>query len=666
MYHAGKDDEALAIAREAEEKMDCCQKEYCQRIPSVEYEIRYIISRLFLKKEDTENARKYAELLKEYDEGEQLDFWQKGQMLLLRGDLLFAEEEYETAKDIYITASSYWREYHEAVKENVKTTVGFQLRDGKITRDTVNRLWHVKTFYYYLYALLRKAKTKCEGRLGESFCDPAGEYKYVYKMCIEGVKEEVYRPVAEAFMFRAMDKMLEFGKEAQWKGIDGQEILSFLCQLITYGKEKNLNMDRQYEVLADAFCHCDLYLLPIALAFLQEAENCWLDIYQYLKQKIDEGMVILPCNRYLIGYMWMRMGCYEEACLWLDAIPEEAPRYKDAKHCSLFCHAMCACHDKEKEKFSEAMEELEAIKRKGDEAWGGMLKRRYQELAGSVSDVLQMMPDRFYLQEEAQRALNVLKITADQSAYFSLNDKVKENFWVTAKEIRDAYYKWNERIPGKEAMKDRWEDRAAAMKELTVCGMTWQVSFAEVEEELYTVFRRIYDNCTDEEEKQKIAERIIEFWRMEYEKTDLERLSLENLQMLRKTELATGRALFPRLEEELAIRLDDKEILHEFFRNIPKYSEMDDWKKQSRSRIIEIKDIFDRLLVQDVNEWKEDFKRWISEEMWLVDHMEFFKKPETLDMQKKRPLYEVYCQYQIEFKESSRERWVENIKKCEA
>lgn len=493
MYHAGKDDEALAIAREAEEKMDYCQKEYCQRIPSVEYEIRYIISRLFLKKEDTENARKYAELLKEYDEGEQLDFWQKGQMLLLRGDLLFAEEEYETAKDIYITASSYWREYHEAVKENVKTTVGFQLRDGKITRDTVNRLWHVKTFYYYLYALLRKAKTKCEGRLGESFCDPAGEYK-----------------------------------------------------------------------------------------------------------------------------------------------------------------------------FSEAMEELEAIKRKGDEAWGGMLKRRYQELAGSVSDVLQMMPDRFYLQEEAQRALNVLKITADQSAYFSLNDKVKENFWVTAKEIRDAYYKWNERIPGKEAMKDRWEDRAAAMKELTVCGMTWQVSFAEIEEELYTVFRRIYDNCTDEEEKQKIAERIIEFWRMEYEKTDLERLSLENLQMLRKTELATGRALFPRLEEELAIRLDDKEILHEFFRNIPKYSEMDDWKKQSRSRIIEIKDIFDRLLVQDVNEWKEDFKRWISEEMWLVDHMEFFKKPETLDMQKKRPLYEVYCQYQIEFKESSRERWVENIKKCEA
>lgn len=523
----------------------------------------------------------------------------------------------------------------------------------------------MKTFYYYLYALLGKAETKYEGNLWERCYIPAVEYQDIYEMCIEGVKEEVYRPVAEGFMFRAIDRMLEFGKEAQWKGINSQEILSFLCQMIVYGKEKNLNMDRQYEVLADAFCHCDLYLLSTALAFLKEAENCWLDIYQYLKQKVDEGMVILPCNRYLIGYMWMRMGCYEEACLWLDAVPEKATRYEYAKLCGLFCHAMCARHDKEKEKFSEAMAELETLKRKGDEAWGGMLKRMYQELTGSVSDVLQMMPGRFYLQEEAQRYLNVLKMTADQGAYLSLNDRAKENFWIAAKEIRGAYYKWNERIPGKEDVKDRWEDRAAAMKELTAGGMTWQVSFAEIEEELYTVFRRIYDTCTDEEEKQKIAERIAEFWRMEYEKTDLKRLSIENLQMLRKTELVTGRALFPRLEEELAIRLDDKEILHEFFRKIPKYSEIDDWKKLPRPREMEIKDIFDRLLVQDVDEWAEDFKRWISGEMWLVGHMEFFKEPETLDMPQKRPVYEVYCQYQMKFKESSRVRWVENIKKCE-
>lgn len=691
LYHAGRDQKALEYAKKGEAILEKYKKEANQSMPDVHSELCYILARISLKKKDTETAKRYVKLLEVFQEEEQPDFWGKGRLLLLKGDLLFGEEDYEAARAAYDKAVLRWENYHEAILKSNRGVFGFSIRDGKVKRCSEERLWHIKSFYYYLYAIWQKAEAMRAGNLRDPKYSPSHtkkrealfpshpvsceeEYRCVFELCMEMVREEAYRSVADAFLFRTMDRLLESEQNAQWKNTwKSTDILALLCRLTAYCKKRKISMEKEYEVLADAFCTYDLSMMSFSPELMHENENCWIDIFEYLKQRIEEGMEIRQENKYLIGYLWFRLGCYKEAGLWFEqAAGRETLRGKAALLFGRFCHAMCAYRDGDREKLSETIAEIESDEEAPGHYGSSMLDGVYQELTENAAGLLRSVPDAFYIQESAQRYLHVLQIIAEQGEYQSLDDLRKEAFWSTAKKIRDAYYAGNksccvqkEGSTSQTAAVDSWEDRAAEMKGLTAGGMIWEIPFAEVEEKLFTLFRQVYMTCTVEEEKEKIAEQICGFWREEYRKIDLKRLSLENLRLLRETEQVTDRAMLPALAEELAIRLEDKGILHDFFRKVPEYAEKKDWKRLARARKMEIKEIFERLLAQETGEWAEDFRRWVSGELWIMAQMSCYKKIADFQTEEGRPVYEAYRQYQTEFKEKWREQWVERLRQCE-
>lgn len=668
LYHAGENTHAYAYAGEGEELLLQYRKESGQVIPNMEAEFEYILGRISLKRNELEAAKKYQNLLEKWNEQGHLDFWMKGQLMLLKGDILFAQKEYEAARDSYVVAIEYWENVDEQIENNVKP------------------------LFYNLYAVWQKGEVIRVGGLAERsngwrdsghtrfkkeidiYSFNSGtcreEYRYAFKICMEKAKEKEYRLLIERFLFRTMDRMLELGNQSGWDDWKYMDIFAFLCQMAGYCRKQNLNMDRELQIFTEAMCRYDLSRISTALYHALDSENYWIDIYEYMKKRLDEGMSILPCNKNAIGFLWLYFGCFEEAGLWFEQVLNEGDvrNYRKAKVYLLYSHAMCALRERDEEKLAELLTEIE--RRQGAEA--GYLdtyvtERLYPELTGDEWKLLEGEGPFITQQERAQRYLNVLQMVVVKGKYFSADKELKKRFWEKLRKVRKAYVEGNTVKKGQEDVLDTWEDRALALKRLTLNGMTWQVDYKDLDEIIFTLLRELYASCSNKADKQEVAGNILDFWREDYQRIDLKGISLENLLVLREVEEKCGCAPTPALVEEISVRMDNKELLHEFFREIPGYSCKTDWKMIDRRRKTEIKDIFNRLLDQDIAEWERDFRQWIGREenLWIMKDMDFFKDPETTaDDPEKSSLYEAYRDYMIRFTENSRRHFVENVQGC--
>ena len=667
LYHAGKDEDAYGFATEGKALLTQYKKESQQTIPNVEAELDYILGRISLKKSELKEAKEYQILLEQWEEQGHLDFWMKGQLMLLKGDILTAEKEYESARDIYSTAIRYW--------ESVCEQIGQRFEERK---------WHVKSLLYNLYAVWQKAEVmragnltgKCSGQADNGhtrFRDQIDvysfypgtcreEYRYVFKICMEKAEEKDYYPVIDSYVFQTMDRMLELGNQNSWNDWKYMDIFAFLCQMAGYCKKRNVNMDRQLQIFTEALCRYDLRGVAIALSLVPDMVNYWIDIYGYIKRQLDEGLAILPCNKLLIGRMWLYFGCFEEADWWFAQVMKEKEVYEEAKLYHLYSQAMCVLKEKDQKKLSGFLTEITELQ---DMNTGNIddyvLKTLYPELAGDEWKLLEKKGLPIVRQEQAQRYLHALKAIAGKKKYFSVDKELREKYWEKLEDVLKAYEKGN-------AVTDTWEERALALKDLTLNGMTWQMDYEDVNEEIFTIVRNLYDSCTAWEEKKEIAEQILDFWRKNYQSVNFKRLSIENLKMLSEVEKVCGCAPLPTLVEERSIRLNDKGILHDFFRKLPEYSCMKDWRNMDRKRKMEVKGIFDRLLAQNMDEWEGDFRRWLNgtENLWIVKDMEFFKEADVIaDDPEKYKLYEIYREYLIYFTENSRRHLAEKIRGCE-
>ena len=673
LYHAGEDEDAYRFAAEGKALLAQYKTESQQTIPSVEAELDYILGRIAFKRSDLEEAKEYQILLEQWKEQGHLDFWMKGQLMLLQGDLLLAEKEYVSARDIYSTAIHYW----ESVCEQMQ-------------RRFEERKWHVKSLFYNLYAVWQKAEAmrmgnltgQCSGQTDDGhtrFRDQIDvyhfypgtcreEYRYAFKICMEKAKEKDYASVIDSYVFRTMDRMLELGNQNRWNDWKYMDIFAFLCQMAGYCKKRNLNMDRQLQVFTEALCRYDLRGVAIALSLVPDMANYWIDIYGYIRKQMDAGIVILPCNKLLIGRMWMYFGCFEEADRWFVQIPEENEVHEEAKLYRLYSQAMCVLKEKDEKKLSGLLSEID--KRQSTDTGGideYMLKTLYPELTRDEWKILEKKGPMIVRQEQAQRYLHVLKAVSGEKKYFSVDQERREAYWGKLEKVRLAYEKGNTVIKGQEDVTDTWEDRALALKDLTSDGMTWQTDYKNLDEEIFAMIRELYDSCTTEEEKKEIAEHAMELWRNNYQNVNLKGLSVENLNMLSEVEKICGYAPLPALVEERSVRLNDKELLHDFFRKIPEYSCMEEWRSVDRKRKMEVKDIFDRLLAQNVDEWVSDLRNWLNgtENLWIVSEMNFFREAdETAEDPKKHKLYEIYQEYLMYFTENSRKQLAERIRGC--
>ena len=667
LYHAGKDEDAYKFATEGKVLLAQYKKESQQTIPNVEAELDYILGRISLKRRELKDAKEYQILLEQWEKEGHLDFWMKGQLMLLKGDILTAEEEYESARDIYSIAIRYW--------ESVCEQIGQRFEERK---------WHVKSLLYNLYAIWQKAEAmrtgnltgQCSGQADNGhtrFRDQIDvysfypgtcreEYRYAFQICMEKAKEKDYYPLIDSYAFRTMDRMLELGNQNRWNDWKYMDIFAFLCQLAGYCKKRDLHMDRQLQIFTEALCRYDLRGVAIALSLVPDMTNYWIDIYGYIKRQLDEGLVILPCNKLLIGRMWLYFGCFEEADRWFKQVVDDEIVREEAKLYHLYSQAMCVLKEKNEKMLSgllTEMDELQSTNTSNIDDY--VLKTLYPELTGDEWKILEHKGSPIVRQEQAQRYLHVLKAVAAKKKYFSVDKELREKYWEKLEDVCQAYEKGN-------TVTDTWEDRASALNALTLNGMTWRVDYEDVNEEIFTIVRNLYDSCTTWEEKKETAEHILDFWRKNYQTVNLKRLSMENLKMLSETEKVCGYAPLPALVEERSVRLNDKEILHDFFGKLPEYSSMEDWRNMDRKRKMEVMDIFDRLLAQDVDEWVGDFRKWLNgtENLWIVKDMDFFKEADvTADAPEKYKLYEIYREYLICFTENSRRHLAEKIQGCD-
>lgn len=375
------------------------------------------------------------------------------------------------------------------------------------------------------------------------------------------------------------------------------------------------------KAVSDALARCDLCGMMNKEFWKADLRT---QICFYLKERTDLENGILPCNKFGIGRVWLRLGCYEEACVWLEQIPKEEACYGEARVWLLFAKAMVMLFRKDREPLEKIKAELEMI---------------YQE------------------KEDAQRSLCILKGIVDQESYFTLEQRQREYFFKKLHEVWKAYAEGNKKQPkGKEAAVI-WEEQEADMRRLAKGGMTWQIDKNAVAEFIFTLCRRLYEAAEGEEEKGEVSQKTWTFWQEYYQDIPVEDLSTENLYMLWHLEDQFDSVLLPKLEGELCSRTGDKAILQKALEK----------EKKSRERTIEIQKIFERLLKEDMEKWGEDFRRWILREdrIWAAKYMEFFEDIEKIaDDPEKSVLYEVYRQYQITFKANWHRHWVERLNEC--
>lgn len=330
--------------------------------------------------------------------------------------------------------------------------------------------------------------------------------------------------------------------------------------------------------------------------------------------------------------------------------------------------AMCVLKKNDEKKLSGLLAEIDKLQRTNhDDVDEYMLKTLYPELTGDEWKILERKGPTIVRQEQAQRYLHALKAVSGEKEYFSVDKGRREAYWGKLEKVRHAYEKGNTVVKGQEDVTDTWEDRALALKDLTSDGMTWQIDYNNLNEEMFAMVRNLYDSCITEEEKKEIAEHALELWRNNYQNVNLKGLSVENLNMLSEAEKICGYAPLPSLVEERSVRLNEKELLHDFFRKIPEYSCMEDWRSVDRKRKMEVKDIFDRLLAQNVDEWVSDLRNWLNgtENLWIVRNINFFREEdETAEDPKRHKLYEICQEYLMYFIVNSRKQLAERIRGC--
>lgn len=649
-YHGGRDEEALKSVQKGWALLEVYEGEAEQEILDIQAEFSYIQARISLKRKEVEQARKYMEFLGEIGKKREHDPWMSGQLLLLAGDVLSAERKYKDARAVYSQAVSYWGEQQRGVEENLRRLLGFEIKDGTAKRGLAERKWHVKTFFYHIYGVWQRAELFEAGM--KECCQ---DYKKVFLLCIGKVFDEEYLPAAQDYMLRAMDKLLRLMDGSGWKD---EDVFEMLGRTISYCKGKGMETEWIMKAVSDALARCDLCGMMNKEFWKADLRT---QICFYLKERTDLENGILPCNKFGIGRVWLRLGCYEEAWVWLEQIPKEEACYGEARVWLLFAKAMVMLFRKDREPLEKIKAELEMIYQEKEDAFESLyLRRLYWEIMDDPTAVLKSYEKvRVSIkgQEDAQRSLCILKGIVDQESYFTLEQRQREYFFKKLHEVWKAYAEGNKKQPkGKEAAVI-WEEQAADMRRLAKGGMTWQIDKNAVAEFIFTLCHRLYEAAEGEEEKGEVSQKTWTFWQEYYQDIPVEDLSTENLYMLWHLEDQFDSVLLPKLEGELCSRTGDKAILQKALEK----------EKKSRERTIEIQKIFERLLKEDMEKWGEDFRRWILREdrIWAAKYMEFFEDIEKIaDDPEKSVLYEVYRQYQITFKANWHRHWVERLNEC--
>ncbi len=656
LYHGTRDEDALKAVREGFSLLEMYEGGTDQELLSIREEFTYIHARISLKREEISQARKYMELLTEQMKKGEKDPWMAGQLLLLAGDVLSAEKNYMEARKMYRMAEDYWREQKTGVEENLRWLVGFEIKDGVIKRGLDKRKWHVKTFFYQIYAAWQRA-----GIPGADMTHSCQGYITVFHFCMAklyDLKRDHYLPVAEEYMFRAVNKLLSLEKDAGWKD---EEVFDIFRRAVSYCEDKDMDAEWILEPAADAFAHYDLGSMMDGRFILLWQSDFWTCVLLYLKERPDLEKAVLPCNRLGIGTLWFRLGCYEEACVWLERARGEEPCYEEAGLRLLFAKAMILLFREDMEQLEEIKARLTQIYEEREYAFGSSyLERLYWEIMKKPEEAF-IMYERLRIsikgQEEAQRSLHILKMIAEQGSYYAMSERQRKYFFRRLKEVWQAYMEGSKEHPGGNDRIAFWKKQAEDMKRLAKGGMIWQTDKEDAAEYIFTVCRKISETARSREEREEVYKWSWDFWQENYPDIPAENLSMENLYMLQRLENRFGAVLLPKVEGELCRRTGDKIILLRALET----------GKESRDRTLAFMDIFEGLLEEELEKWGEDFRSWIvkDDHIWAAKDMKFFKEINKIqDDPKKAVLYEVYRQYQITFKENWHKHWMECLEEC--
>ncbi len=653
LYHSGKDEEALAVVQKGMQLLERREEETDVDAFGTKSEFLYILARIFLKKGEHERARTYMEILMELGKGREQDPWISGQLLLLEGDLQFGEKSYERAKTLYLRAIYYWAYQKADVKRTLKEIRLTEIKDGKLVRRINERKMDVKTYFYALYASWKNAELLEEG-MGDYRCYE--EYKAIFKRCMEKVSDEDYLPFAQTYMFQALEKVLCLAEQKGWKD---REVFEILCQAVSLCRKKDIKMERSIENFLRALSYYDLCDSMVQISSFW---NMWPYIYSCLKEYPDYENTILPFNRLGIGQMWIRLGCFEEACLWLARIEEHEPCYKEAHRLCLLARAMCLLYWEDEEQLEKTIEEIRCIYTGSTEAEQDPYSDNlYEEITGNPVPFLENYEKTgrgIAEQEEAYRSLHILKMIADQELYFSMNEQLRKYYFVRLAEVWDACVNGNKKDVKADQCRFTWEEQAAELKRLTKGGIIWKIDRADLEENIFNLCRCIWEQASGKEEKGDAEREIWNFWRKNYREIHMGGLSAKNFCMLQdiKNTRVFSYIPVPSLEAEIYRRTGDKSL---FLKEIS--------RQREKSEDPEIRDFFEELLKENAAEWAEDFKNWILKEkrIWMAGEMDIFGNIEEIGNDPKQSsLYEVYRQYQMTFWRVWHKEWRVSLGYC--
>lgn len=685
LYHDGQYEQAIQYGTEGLELLGIYEKERNTIYPTIQFRLGYTVARSLLKQNKVQEAEKYVRNLNLIQE-KYLDLWEIGKRKLLYGDFLAAQGAYSLARFEFDKAICYWMDKEKEIHKDVYNLIHrrwFLLKKGDVKRNPIEKKWHIKAFYYYLYSVYRKAEVMEAGNLE----DPRGavshrgrlmklgsvpitglsEYKYAFTVCLEKLTEKSkkeydpeYDKIAEEFLKKSMHKILELTSQSLDADVENYV---YLFQYAAFCKGREIEACEEFKIFAEALSKRNLSYLTVPLAMLKEQEHYWLDIYRYVKDRMEKGMEILPENKMMIAWTWVRFGCYKEAIKWLEQVPG-----KPAERNKWLCQAMCAEYDGHHEKAIEFIRKMdESYENDPGYSRGTLVENLENELLGNVEKVIDRVELKITRQEQAQRYINVLKIVVESGKYFTFEGIRKEKFWDMMNTANFYYRHCNKTLKHLRKVDDSWEEQAAAMKEMTDGGMIWQIDYKDVERIVFTLFERLYCACQTEEVRLDVARRICDYWRKTRWDVDLYELSLENLFFIREIEDVCGYAPLPPVMEALSVRMNDEDILHNFFHSIPELLKIEEWEKGLNMRQHEVMSIFESLLEIDSEKWEGDFKAWITQEdtLWIAEKMNFFQQPEAIGNDpEKKVFYDVYRQYMLKFREKYTEEFAENLQAC--
>lgn len=571
LYHHKKDEQAILYAKEGLEILRLHEKDNKIIYPTSTFEFCYILSRIYLKQNDVENAGHYLGIIENL-KIENLQEEQVGRKYILQGDYLLQKRDYERAKAFYAKAIIFW---HEKFKPKC------------------SRL----QFFYYMYAISQKAESMLlggiEGEKGEKdryvrkmYGESNGytEYAYVFEKCTKMLYDKIENmaDIAEKFMFQAIDRLLEQKVSSQFHDC---EQFTYLCQMAAYCTQKGLDFSKQIQVFIDGLCTYDMRKTSVWLSFSNELESTWLDIFPYIQKRMEQGAKIREENYELFAWMWYRVGCYEEALKWTKS--------------------------------------------------NDLIDRIHRDQIGAKENLDVKLENTITLQGTAHRYLHLIKIWTKKENYFSLEESLQEKLWEMSYLVRKSY------IHANLFFRESWEKTAKKIKKITGNGMSWQVDFKDADKEIYHAWENLYSSLEESEEKHKIGEAILKYWRSCQDTTKLNWLSDKNLYLLQQVEEASEYPPSPYLVAEIAKRRGDYGQIHDYFSKFERYMTIPDDPLVQTKRQKEAMFVLDELIMENPDEWYSDFETWILvvKDLRCIADMKWLKYPQ------KGALYDIYCQF---------------------